>query len=672
MKQLCSSRPDTQQLTVCTGVAILFLLVSLQSLFGASHGAESARDESVGYFYLDASDGKSGSAASVKVNVGLKTIVIPPPSGFAYVTPDMFLLNTFFDALTSEGIERLASFIPQDQVRALREEKEPDLNRYANVKVYSQLTSRSVSVEEFNNKIKASVTADGGEASQELGRDSTGRINKAIQDEFGINPNASLSQCRWLACHDTTEHTVARSMYGNGTYNDPLAGKRDFDAAVTMTYLHVKDKVIYLYVTGPKDDLEWTRGLSKEWSDAIVAVNVSDYAPVGQERYATVSRFHSKDNAYSFDLPAKWVQVPTDVLGRLHTAVLNDAMQFLVDYEAAFQQAGSAGWLHYPYVIAQVTPYWRTGLDRQISRSEAVRYLAALRKPHGSRVSEGLSPMGQDFIESASLADVNYDPNTMRYDFLSEAVVKDVGNVRGEYVGYFGRDAIVQVAFYDTALSWNASAAARQYMLSSFALDSSAMYDHSRGTLGLSDRLRNLGPWGAAVLLVALTGLGVMGLVWPGRSYLTAQAMASLDHEKQALIQVTRRRIRLAFAAGIVAAILSVFAALAEANWFYFISSAFFLLFSAGVLKGSRLSSIAILLLTAFEVVARGAILATSPDLATPMVLGIVLYLGFGWLFVRGACGIFVYSRIMAESRRALPGSGTDISSSGVPDSCSQ
>lgn len=49
------------------------------------------------------------------------------------------------------------------------------------------------------------------------------------------------------------------------------------------TFLHVKGKLIFLYVNGGDQDLDWTRQFSKAWAAVILTANPSDAATVARE-----------------------------------------------------------------------------------------------------------------------------------------------------------------------------------------------------------------------------------------------------------------------------------------------------------------------------------------------------------------------------------------------------
>ena len=49
-------------------------------------------------------------------------------------------------------------------------------------------------------------------------------------------------------------------------------------AITTVTMVHVKARILCLYVTGGETDLKWTRTVAREWTEAIIKANPSDAA----------------------------------------------------------------------------------------------------------------------------------------------------------------------------------------------------------------------------------------------------------------------------------------------------------------------------------------------------------------------------------------------------------
>ena len=48
------------------------------------------------------------------------------------------------------------------------------------------------------------------------------------------------------------------------------------EGVVTLTYVHVKGKILLLYVNAEKAGIEWSQSVSKAWSDLIITQNPSD------------------------------------------------------------------------------------------------------------------------------------------------------------------------------------------------------------------------------------------------------------------------------------------------------------------------------------------------------------------------------------------------------------
>src|SRR5690606_9824378 len=73
--------------------------------------------------------------------------------------------------------------------------------------------------------------------------------------------------------HLDTDNAMANSMFMTvkGTVDGENIGA-DVVSATTL-FLHVKDKVLFLYVYGRESELEWTREAAERWATDILAAN---------------------------------------------------------------------------------------------------------------------------------------------------------------------------------------------------------------------------------------------------------------------------------------------------------------------------------------------------------------------------------------------------------------
>jgi hypothetical protein len=358
--------------------------------------------------------------------------------------------------------------------------------------------------------------------------------------------------------------------------------------------------------------------------------------------------------------------MPTDVLRRFRDAVLSDDAKFILEYEAGFQKEDADAWLQYPYIIVQVIPYVSLGMDRQIYRSEAKELLSTLIGRDPTQLRDGLSPLSQTAVESVTPLHGVFEADNMRSRIFLDMSVKGTGDIKGELMGYFGKDAFIQIGFYDRASSWASSAKDCEYMLSSFAFDPCAEYDRDRASPTLSEKLGKITLFGSFALLVLLSGVAIFGLIGRQKptptsrvdsqgpdSQLQGQPEAgSLGPEEQVLIEICDRRIRYAFFAGVAASVLNLLAAVLTSNGWYLVDSGLFLLLALGIRKGSRLSGAAILVLTAVVVLSKIATLQNFMGESSSMV-GVVIYGLLGWFFFQGTASAFIRHRTLIKGLSA-------------------
>jgi len=169
--------------------------------------------------------------------------------------------------------------------------------------------------------------------------------------------------------------------------------------------------------------------------------------------------FHSEINGYSFTIPDGWTQVPDDILRQaLDKSPSGEAKQRLLSqYEAAFQLEAAGGRLQYPYVAVEVINYSEDGLNGQPNEDD-FDYLARdmARKPSGV-----------------------LDKKNRLYKFDLEMEVANLGKVKTQTVGHFGRYATVQLMFSDLKSHWSQSKANRDLIFGSFQFIPAMAYNEA-------------------------------------------------------------------------------------------------------------------------------------------------------------------------------------------------
>lgn len=219
--------------------------------------------------------GVSLSAGAVEVKVGDRLINVPLPDGFVELTPKMSPYYETMRAYIAPSNVRYLTLITEDRAEALLRGEYVELDRYMNVESEKGISATSVSSGQFTelrsifrnqiNDMYANVEKQLPEIVAEG--------NKTVSAEFAADIAVELGGLVPLPIHLDTDNAIANSMFMTvgATVDDEDVGTDVL--AATMLFLHVKDKVIFLYVYGSKSELDWTRDAAATWAADIVAAN---------------------------------------------------------------------------------------------------------------------------------------------------------------------------------------------------------------------------------------------------------------------------------------------------------------------------------------------------------------------------------------------------------------
>ena len=203
-------------------------------------------------------------------------------------------------------------------------------------------------------------------------------------------------------------------------------------------------------------------------------------------------------------MPRGWVRIPDDAVRQM-TEALIDKQKTSITYDAGFQPGASARWFQCPYVLVQAFPYSELGLRRQIKEREFGQVIKALTGMDlGKVLDRGLKDEVRDVVSGAQVGTVDLDRVNHRFTWAPRLHVAGVGEVRGDVTGYFGRDSLVHVMFYDRSENWPLSVDIRSQIRESFRFDPEHVYDKAAGASGWLS--------GSKLLRDALVG-GVVGVI---------------------------------------------------------------------------------------------------------------------------------------------------------------
>jgi hypothetical protein len=219
--------------------------------------------------------GLGAGAFAEDIDVGESTISIPFPDGFVELTPEMGPYYDTMAAYTMPTNVRFFTLVPTETAETLLSGEYVDLPRFFNIESERAMMDRSVSTSDFA-ELRAYLSSQLEQlfvTVEETVGEVVDQSNAALSESYGAEVKADVGETVPLSVHTNTENKLAftsKTTVG-GTF-DGAASEPD-TIITTSLILHVQDKVLFLYVYGTGDDIEWTRRQAAAWGDAILAAN---------------------------------------------------------------------------------------------------------------------------------------------------------------------------------------------------------------------------------------------------------------------------------------------------------------------------------------------------------------------------------------------------------------
>lgn len=217
----------------------------------------------------------SFACSASPVEVGGVSIEIPTPTGFARVTPEMTALVELEKNFITSSNQELASFISENAVPTALEGKIPDLRRRFTVQIEKKSAYHLLTTEEFlqlEHVFKADWEQQIERLKSELPllfSDASNRVSNQLDTNVVISASGVVP----LPPHFESDRSFSASMLMKANVRSEFNKVSSGIIAATMTLVYVKNRLLFLYSYGDKQDLEWTRARSKEWADTIIAAN---------------------------------------------------------------------------------------------------------------------------------------------------------------------------------------------------------------------------------------------------------------------------------------------------------------------------------------------------------------------------------------------------------------
>ncbi len=219
----------------------------------------------------------SFAAAAVEIEAGGRAIEIPIPTGYAELTQDM---SPYYEAMYAYVVptnERYLALLPEQATEAHRRGKDAEYYRYMLVEAEIRTIRFDITQAEFD-ELRNSMGEQLKETYESIRQSLPGLFDDAsnsISDVFDADLELSIGEVIPFEPHLNTQHAFAFSQLismGVAVDGEDLGAEVGM---VTATIVKVRDKMIFVYVYGSEDDLEWTREFSADWVDQILAANES-------------------------------------------------------------------------------------------------------------------------------------------------------------------------------------------------------------------------------------------------------------------------------------------------------------------------------------------------------------------------------------------------------------
>jgi hypothetical protein len=107
----------------------------------------------------------------------------------------------------------------------------------------------------------------------------TDQINKGVKKEFDLDAAFSVSSIIPSPVHLDTPQLLAFSTLTQYEVRDDTGNAAQETVAGTTIVALVRGKLLYLYCYADKSDMEWTRQISRQWAEDILAANPGEPEP---------------------------------------------------------------------------------------------------------------------------------------------------------------------------------------------------------------------------------------------------------------------------------------------------------------------------------------------------------------------------------------------------------
>ncbi|HVK52490.1 MAG TPA: hypothetical protein VM469_12235 [Pseudoxanthomonas sp.] len=215
------------------------------------------------------------SASTSTVQVGKVSVEVPTPDGYIRITPEMNGLLERLESVTPATNVPLALYLSDQELDKALSGEPFMMKRYWAIQASKEALDTPFTPVDFA-RMKEFLLSQQQQIIERLKRDmpavmndSFGKISQELKEQARVQPGGIVT----LPSHYDDATSMANSLVARVELANGSAQPDVVVVTVTYTIVNVGERLIFLYVYGQEDDLEWTREQAKAWSAAVVATN---------------------------------------------------------------------------------------------------------------------------------------------------------------------------------------------------------------------------------------------------------------------------------------------------------------------------------------------------------------------------------------------------------------
>jgi hypothetical protein len=218
-------------------------------------------------------------AAAAPITVGSQSIELPAPApGFMLVTPDMGQLYELQKTQVVDTNLEFAVFMPEDVATRARDGELSFTSRFMRVQTPKKVEHYDVSLADFAQFTKEAAGQsfqDNFDLAAKSSQTTLDRHSKAVSKAEGADVGLSIGEVKALEAEFPGDRiTIIPARMDVIESVNGQTHKRIVSMATALTL--VKGKLLFLYVYGGPEDLDWSKRVARSWAADLIAKNPGD------------------------------------------------------------------------------------------------------------------------------------------------------------------------------------------------------------------------------------------------------------------------------------------------------------------------------------------------------------------------------------------------------------